>query len=146
MITHGWSPMGSRNYLEIAKLTCAALNDYNCMVFDWTDGATGMNLNVIYFNMRVVGLYMSHLIQDYGIYPGDLHLVGHSFGAHVMGYIGKNLKKGNKEPVARITGTDPAGKGFQYPSSWYKVNFAKLKVLTVVFRGFRNMTILVRCI
>ena len=52
MITHGWSPMGSRNYLEIAKLTCAALNDYNCMVFDWTDGATGMNLNVIYFNIN----------------------------------------------------------------------------------------------
>ena len=113
--------MGSRNYLEIAKLTCEALNDYNC--FDWTDGATGFNLNVIYFNMRVVGLYMSHLIQDYQIYPGDLHLVGHSFGAHVMGYIGKNLKKDNREPVARITGTDPAGKGFQYPKSWYKVNF-----------------------
>ena len=66
MITHGWSPMGSRNYIEIARLTCAALTDYNCMVFDWTDGATGMNLNVIYFNMRVVGLYMSHLIQDQG--------------------------------------------------------------------------------
>ena len=38
MITHGWSPTGTRNYMDLAQLTCEALENYNCLIFDWTEG------------------------------------------------------------------------------------------------------------
>ena len=52
--------------------------------------------------------------------PEETHLVGHSLGAHMAGYIGKELQLEQNRTLARITGLDPAGPGFNFPNSWYK--------------------------
>ena len=49
IITHGWSPFGTRNYIKLAQYFCsyALVNEnINCMIFDWTDGASGFMLQV----------------------------------------------------------------------------------------------------
>jgi len=59
-----------------------------------------------------VGADVAQLLKDLdqakGLPPGLVHLVGHSLGAHVAGFVGKNLPN-----IARISGLDPAGPAFR---------------------------------
>lgn len=52
-----------------------------------------------------VGTYLSkflnHLIEDVGIDAKSLHLIGHSLGAHVVGFAARQVKNGK---IGRITG------------------------------------------
>jgi len=49
----------------------------------------------------VVAEFLDRLIAHTGIHASDIHLIGHSLGAHVMGACGSNLKSGK---IGRITG------------------------------------------
>ena len=75
-------------------------------------------------NARVVGaqvkVLVSKLIHMDIIEVSQLHLVGHSLGAHVMGYAGKDFNKENDFKLPRITGLDPAGPMFDYDSAPYE--------------------------
>ena len=42
-----------------------------------------------------------------------MHLVGHSLGSHLMGYIGAYVAENSLEKLGRITALDPAGPYFQ---------------------------------
>ena len=71
-------------------------------------------------NARVVGaqvkVLVSNLINLNIIDVSNFHLVGHSLGAHVMGYAGKDFNLENDFKLPRITGLDPAGPMFHYES------------------------------
>ena len=75
-------------------------------------------------NARVVGaqvkVLVSKLIRMDIIDVSQIHLVGHSLGAHVMGYAGKDFNKENNFKLPRITGLDPAGPMFDYDSAPYE--------------------------
>lgn len=58
--------------------------------------------------------------MNYQINPENLHLIGHSLGAHMSGYIAKEMKLEKNLTVNRITGLDPAGPGFDFPDLWYE--------------------------
>jgi hypothetical protein len=45
--------------------------------------------------------------------PDNVHLVGQSLGAHIMGMAGKLFRDANGKPIGRITGTDAAAQLFQ---------------------------------
>lgn len=45
----------------------------------------------------------------------DFHLIGHSLGAHVMGFAGKKIKEQSGSKVRWITGLDPARPLFEEP-------------------------------
>lgn len=58
---------------------------------------------------------MVQLNKEKNISLSKFHLVGHSLGAHVMGFAGKQVKKATGSKVKRITGLDPAGPLFEVP-------------------------------
>ncbi len=64
-------------------------------------------------NTRVVGALIAHFVnlicETFSTTNSQFHLIGHSLGAHIMGYAGKKLYN---PKVSRITGLDPAGPGF----------------------------------
>ena len=72
------------------------------ILVDWSPGAQGRYLEC-HQNTRVVGrqigLMARFLNLEAGMFYRDLHLVGMSLGAHVMGYAGE-FQPG----IARITG------------------------------------------
>ena len=55
---------------------------------------------------------MAALTDQMGVAGADLHLVGHSLGAHLMGKAGRTFANLTGEQVGRITGLDPAGPRF----------------------------------
>lgn len=52
------------------------------------------------FSVKLLG-------EHVGVFE-NIHLVGHSLGAHVVGFIAKEVKKMGLGKVSRMTGLDPA--------------------------------------
>lgn len=51
---------------------------------DWTDGSLGLYGQAV-ANARLAGLEISNFIKRTFINPSDVHLIGHSLGAHLAG-------------------------------------------------------------
>lgn len=87
--------------------------DANVIIVDWSGG----NLppyGQATANTRVVGPLIGLLIETIGEATGttslkNFHLLGHSLGAHIVGYCGKFLSG----TIEHITGLDPAGPYFE---------------------------------
>ena len=60
----------------------------------------------------LVGLCIAELSRTAAVKPANLHLVGHSLGAHLMGHAGRVFAAIANHLVGRITGLDPAGPRF----------------------------------
>jgi hypothetical protein len=78
---------------------------YNVFTVDWSHIAE----DIIYSTPAILTLSVGKLIAEFferliahtGTHPSDIHLIGHSLGAHVMGSCGSNFKS---EKIGRITG------------------------------------------
>ncbi|EDV97373.1 GH14732 [Drosophila grimshawi] len=68
------------------------------------------------FNTDLIGEHLAvglqHLVE---VMPFiEIHLIGHSLGAHIMGKAGRSFERLTGHLVARITGLDPAKPCFRY--------------------------------
>lgn len=77
--------------------------DYNVIIVAWGKGAVGPDYNQAVSNTRLVGtqtrLIIQKLVQAGGSLT-DVHIIGHSLGAHTAGLAGRQLHG----KVARVTG------------------------------------------
>ncbi|CAH4037713.1 unnamed protein product [Pieris brassicae] len=103
--------------------TSAMLNGYidtkkrNVILLDWEEEAKskifGISLSYAVFaipNSKRVGQELGAAILKLykaGLAMDTLHLIGHSLGAHLMGYTGRWIRE-QGEVIPRITGLDPA--------------------------------------
>lgn len=106
------------NYSNLPKVP------HNLFIINWNYAARGILYPRAVANIPIVASYATRfvnrmLLDEARIDPGRIQLVGHSLGAHLAGFIGKNTKS----KVGRIYGLDPAGPcfgaytGFLYPKS-----------------------------
>ncbi|RVE53468.1 hypothetical protein evm_001838 [Chilo suppressalis] len=58
-----------------------------------------------------LGSILADLVNE-GLPASSIHIVGHSLGAHISGFTGKQFQKLTGQRVGRITGLDPAGPCF----------------------------------
>lgn len=91
--------------VQCTLLLSAYLNvsDLNIIVVDWGNAAM-VNYILASYNVASVGRilteFLNFLIEE-GVSMDDVHLIGHSLGAHVVGIAGAYVKEG---PIDTITG------------------------------------------
>lgn len=94
MITHGWyDGYFDDSWLEEAKEIFKTNTDYNFIAVDWRRGAGLANYNQAASNAQVVGREIANiyneLILNGGFRPSNFYCTGHSLGAHVCSYAGR---------------------------------------------------------
>lgn len=82
------------------------VSDLNVIVIDWGNAAN-VNYILASYNVAMVGRLLTEFLNfliDEGVSMDDMHLIGHSLGAHVVGIAGAYVREG---PIDTITGTFP---------------------------------------
>ena len=59
---------------------------------DWKRGAASLNYPECYNNIRVVARHVKLELLNRNFNFTNSHLVGHSLGAHLMGYLAKEIQ------------------------------------------------------
>ncbi|KAL6268503.1 hypothetical protein P5V15_001635 [Pogonomyrmex californicus] len=114
IIIHGWTENGNAFWVHDIRRNYLSIGDYNVICIDWFAGSTKEYLTSVKLT-RLVGEYVAAFIEFLGseaqLSFDDVHILGHSLGAHVAGYVGNYASK----KLGRITGLDPAGPGYETP-------------------------------
>ncbi|GFX15328.1 pancreatic lipase-related protein 2 [Trichonephila clavipes] len=113
VLTHSKIPSFQRNQMNLTSCSplhmkdeFLILDDFNVIIVDWSFG-NFIPYSKAAANTERVGEEISILLillrDQYGARPEKFHLIGHSLGSHVAGYVGERVKG-----LKRITGLDPA--------------------------------------
>ncbi|XP_004647602.2 pancreatic triacylglycerol lipase-like [Octodon degus] len=111
-IIHGFTDKGEEDWLANICKNMFEVESVNCICVDWKGGSrTGYTQAT--HNIRVVGAEVAYFVDilksGLGYSPSNVHVIGHSLGAHAAGEAGKRTKG----TIGRITGLDPAEPYFQ---------------------------------
>lgn len=116
VIIPGWAEFTNKSWVIKMKDVYLNKGGYNVIVVDWQHYAENF-YNVAIRQMEAVGdiviKNLLGLIKSQNIDLKSMHLLGHSLGAHLAGYIGRALEKETSFKVGRITGLDAAGPLFE---------------------------------
>ncbi|XP_046392727.1 pancreatic triacylglycerol lipase-like isoform X2 [Ischnura elegans] len=113
-ISHGYLETAAKPWVQRMVAELLRKSDVNVVTVDWV-GGSGPPYTQAVSNIRLVGVMTAHLIklmmEEAGVNPVKIHLIGHSLGSHVSGYIGLQMKEFGAR-IGRITGMDPADPQF----------------------------------
>ncbi|KAK7059242.1 hypothetical protein SK128_024319 [Halocaridina rubra] len=119
-ITHGFIDTGFVGWMMDLVRAFLSYGDYNVIRVDWGGGSLPMYYSAS-ANTRVVGLEIAYLvnflIDNYGVDPANVHLLGHSLGSHTSGYAGERIAG-----LGRITGMDPAGPYYTETPAYIRID------------------------
>jgi pimeloyl-ACP methyl ester carboxylesterase len=107
ILIHGW--IANRDHIAMEPIKHAYLSkgQKNLLVVDWSKAAA-----LLYPDARnqvyKVGMYVGEILKNFfeakNVTLDNVHVIGHSLGAHVAGNVGKYFKG----KIGRITALDPA--------------------------------------
>ncbi|XP_044518525.1 pancreatic lipase-related protein 2-like [Gracilinanus agilis] len=111
-IIHGFIDKGEESWLSDMCKNMFQVEKVNCFCIDWRKGGQTRYVQAT-TNIRVVGAEVAYFINvlstEFGYSPSEVHIIGHSLGAHAAGEAGRRLEG----KIGRITGLDPAEPCFQ---------------------------------
>lgn len=113
ILVHGWKSSTMSNSIQSIRGAYLQRGQVNVFAINWRDQAD----NIYYLTParytvqvgRAVAKLIDLLVEEKDGDPQRIHLIGHSLGAHIMGYAGSYTKY----RVNRITGLDPARPAFE---------------------------------
>ncbi|KAK0167251.1 hypothetical protein PV327_004676 [Microctonus hyperodae] len=106
---HGYTESASSKSSTAIFNAYLQRNIYNVILVDWVDLAASPYYPYAVENTEIVGQYLAQFVNwlesQKRIDMEALHVIGFSLGAHVAGFMAKNLAP---KKIDRITGLDPA--------------------------------------
>lgn len=112
IIIHGWTDSASAEWYKAIVEEYLKKDDIEVIGIDWKKPASALYPFSVKYT-RDVGKYVGELLVDLhntlGVPFENMHIIGHSLGAHISGFAAKYIKSQKQGKVARITGMDPAG-------------------------------------
>ncbi|XP_050442289.1 lipase member H-A-like isoform X2 [Adelges cooleyi] len=133
VIVHGW--LDSTEY-EDDGVTCVKkayvdVGGFNVITADWGELANSQTYPMAAIFTKDVGAIIARLLHNIMqleiIQPKDIHIIGHSLGAHIAGVIGSHFT--GSDQIGRITALDPACPGFEI----FKINTQRLRSTDALF-------------
>ena len=122
LFTHGFNSGMEKGEGEkelfVSAWMKAYQNNVNVILLEWETLAHAPGLPLAHYdevanNSIDVGNYLGKCLARLQVRPGDIHLAGHSLGAHLVGKAGRVFAAlagaGQDATIGRITGLDPAG-------------------------------------
>ncbi|XP_033220921.1 phospholipase A1-like [Belonocnema kinseyi] len=106
IITHGYASSSDGFSCTLNRYALQNTTDSNIITVNWSPLSNGSYTVARLFSARV-GKYVGdfiNILYKHGMKPEVITLIGHSLGAHVMGYAGQNVN----EKVNHTIGLDPA--------------------------------------
>ncbi|XP_018335884.1 pancreatic triacylglycerol lipase [Agrilus planipennis] len=136
-IIHGFIDTSLSNWVGEMKDELLKNNDMNVFVVDWAGGSLPLYTQAT-ANTRLVGLevahFINHLIKTYSLNAGNVHIIGHSLGAHTAGYAGSRIAG-----LGRITGLDPAEPYFQGMPAHVRLDSSDAEMVDVIHTDGRSI-------
>ncbi|CAG0895853.1 unnamed protein product [Darwinula stevensoni] len=129
LLTHGYLEHGRKPWLMRLTKELLKAKEQNVVVLSWL-GGSGPPHAQGEANIRLLGVMAAHFLaflavrltffgegkrsREAGTRMEEVHVVGHSMGAHLASYIGSTLKVFGLGKLGRITGLDPGSHHFEY--------------------------------
>ncbi|XP_039275610.1 pancreatic triacylglycerol lipase-like [Nilaparvata lugens] len=111
IIIHGFIDTPLSSWVKEMRRELLKRADWNVVVVDWAGGSLPLYTQAT-ANTRLVGLevayFVNYMKDKHKLSPAQVHIIGHSLGAHTAGYAGERIAG-----LGRITGLDPAEPYFQ---------------------------------
>lgn len=121
ILIHGF--ISSPNNSNYENLAHAMLKKEDVLIIsiDWKQGACDGGLPILRYpgyieavkHTHEVGKYVANitkiLVKNYEVPIQNIQIIGHSLGAHIAGFAGKEIQNSKLGKYKRITGLDPAG-------------------------------------
>ncbi|XP_044578990.1 pancreatic lipase-related protein 2-like [Cotesia glomerata] len=138
-IIHGYFESSSTNWVKDMKNELLEYDDYNVIT---VNGAKGSSMAIMYTqavaNTRIVGLEIAYFIKylhaKHKLKLDDVHLIGHSLGAHTAGYAGEKLQG----KIGRLSALDPAKPDFENMSSDVRLDPTDAQFVDVIHTSSRG--------
>ncbi|XP_026315614.1 pancreatic triacylglycerol lipase-like isoform X2 [Hyposmocoma kahamanoa] len=132
MVTHGWESSADKNAVMNIKNAYLATKDVTVIAVDWSPIAESALYPIVAYQTKDVGAYIGQFLDAlsdrYNVNGNQVHLIGHSLGAHVMGRAAST----SKLTVNRITGLDPARPFFEVPETSEKLDSTDANFVDVI--------------
>ncbi|XP_018564389.1 phospholipase A1-like [Anoplophora glabripennis] len=112
IIIHGWIANMRRSWYKVITEEFLKNGDYNVVQVDWEKPARSAYVSSA-ANAKFIGMNIAKFVTNAKIPPQNIHMVGHSLGAHIAGFAAKQIYQTTNSKVSRISGLDPAGPYFQ---------------------------------
>ncbi|ODM93289.1 Pancreatic triacylglycerol lipase [Orchesella cincta] len=139
-IVHGFIDTGFSSWVIKMAQSLVKERDYNVLAVDWGAGSLPLYTQAT-ANARLVGLEVGYLInylkKHLDVDPADVHVIGHSLGAHIAGYAGERV-----EGLGRITGLDPAEPYFQNMPEFVRLDPGDAKLVDTIHTDSRSILLL----
>ncbi|XP_002718807.2 pancreatic triacylglycerol lipase-like [Oryctolagus cuniculus] len=111
-IIHGFTDTGENSWLSNMCKNMFQVETVNCICVDWKGGSRASYPQATQ-NVQIVGAEVAYFVNtlksSLGYSPSNVHVIGHSLGAHAAGEAGRRTSGA----IGRITGLDPAEPYFQ---------------------------------
>lgn len=114
ILIHGWLSNETTYWYAPYRDECFKKGDYNVIYIDWSK-AGSKDFYISAANTKPIGKFIGDFITKTKLRLNNVHIIGHSLGSHVAGFVGKRIFETTGAKVSRITCTDPAGPAFEHP-------------------------------
>ncbi|GFT62831.1 pancreatic triacylglycerol lipase [Nephila pilipes] len=124
------------NLYEKIKDRLLEQGNYNVIIVNWSKYGdppfTVAIANTYAIGLRV-GEMINFLLNNADINPADIHITGHSVGAHIAGIAGKNVAN-----LGRITGLDPLATLFNIDEISNRLGYTDADFVDVIHTSFKD--------
>lgn len=113
ILSHGWNSNGliaEKGFGKGFADAYLSVGNYNVFSIDWGDLESWANYPAAASRTRPVGEHAAKLVKILSEFDvlDNIHVVGHSLGAHVAGFLAKKVQEMGLGKLKRVTGLDPA--------------------------------------